>query len=153
MTKENRIDIKKVSAQFDEIMCDLLLLDFKASYLGDEIEMYIDSHYNDDECWKITFLRCYKVNYETEAGWIWSKKVEGGFEDSYASKKPVRDITKASLLMYALQKLEVEAYEGWLYHCDILLSNMEIEIICQDILVEKVLISEQDFFWSKNFKL
>ena len=44
---------------------DVEILDLKASFFGDEVEMIID---NDEEtCWKICFLSCNKVLYETDA--------------------------------------------------------------------------------------
>ena len=39
---------------------DMRVLDVKASYFGDEVEILIE---NDEEtCWKISFLSCYKVS-------------------------------------------------------------------------------------------
>ena len=44
---------------------DCEIFDLKISYFGDEIELIF---YNDEESsWKISFLSCYKVLYETDA--------------------------------------------------------------------------------------
>jgi len=44
---------------------DMRILDVKASYFGDEVEILIE---NDEEtCWQISFLSCYKVSYNTDA--------------------------------------------------------------------------------------
>lgn len=45
---------------------DAQILDIKSLFLGDEVHLYIE---NDEEtCWSIQFLLCYKVDYETDAG-------------------------------------------------------------------------------------
>ena len=46
---------------------DVEILDMKASYFGDVIEIYIDD--DEETCWKVSFLSCYKVSYETDANW------------------------------------------------------------------------------------
>ena len=43
------------------------ILDFQINFFGDEVNMWI---YNDaDTSWRISFLACYKVSYETDATW------------------------------------------------------------------------------------
>ena len=44
---------------------DMRILDVKASYFGDEVELLIDN--NEETYWKISFLSCYKVSYKTDA--------------------------------------------------------------------------------------
>ena len=44
---------------------DMKILDFQINFLGDEVSMWI---YNDaDTSWRVSFLSCYKVSYETDA--------------------------------------------------------------------------------------
>ena len=44
---------------------DMRILDVTASYFGDEVKILIE---NDEvTCWKISFLSCYKVSYNTDA--------------------------------------------------------------------------------------
>lgn len=46
---------------------DMKILDFQINFLGDEVSMWI---YNDaDTSWRVSFLSCYKVSYETDATW------------------------------------------------------------------------------------
>ena len=46
---------------------DIKILDFQINFLGDEVSMWI---YNDaDTSWRVSFLSCYKVSYETDATW------------------------------------------------------------------------------------
>lgn len=44
---------------------DMRILDVTASYFGDEVKLLIE---NDEvTCWRISFLSCYKVSYNTDA--------------------------------------------------------------------------------------
>ena len=44
---------------------DMKILDFQINYFGDEVNMWI---YSDaDTSWRISFLSCYKVSYDTDA--------------------------------------------------------------------------------------
>lgn len=46
---------------------DMKILDFQINFWGDEVSMWI---YNDaDTSWRVSFLSCYKVSYETDATW------------------------------------------------------------------------------------
>lgn len=46
---------------------DLEILDFNTNFFGDEVNIFV---YNDAETsWKISFLSCFKVTYETDATW------------------------------------------------------------------------------------
>lgn len=46
---------------------DMKILDFQINFFGDEVSMWI---YNDaDTSWRVSFLSCYKVSYETDATW------------------------------------------------------------------------------------
>lgn len=57
---------------------DMTILDVKTQYFGDEIDLYIEG--TESYCWKISFLSCYKVNYQTDVDWrsaFFEKKVHG----------------------------------------------------------------------------
>ena len=48
------------------------MLDFRIKYFGDEINLYIEK--DKINCYKLTFLQCYKVSYETDANLRWEEK-------------------------------------------------------------------------------
>lgn len=65
---------------------DAQILDFEIKYLGDEASLFIASYELEDAekfCWRISFLRCSKVSYETDAGWT-TESQEG---KNYGEKK------------------------------------------------------------------
>ena len=46
---------------------DLAILDFQVNFFGDEVNIFV---YNDDDTsWKISFLSCFRVTYETDSTW------------------------------------------------------------------------------------
>lgn len=110
---------------------DVEILDLKASYFGDEIELIID---NDREtCWKISFSSCSKVSYETDAN---RRKII-----------KVRDMKK-SQLGYFGQDISVnknEADDFYIVKLD--LSIMEMQIECRDIEINKILKKDLLLFW------
>ncbi len=110
---------------------DVEILDLKASYFGDEVEMIID---NDEEtCWKICFLSCYKVLYETDAN---RRKIT-----------KVRDMKK-SQLGYFGQDISVSQSEiDGFYIVKLDLSIMEMQIQCRDIRIDKISKKNLLFFW------
>lgn len=110
---------------------DVEILDLKASYFGDEIEMIID---NDEEtCWKISFLSCNKVLYKTDAD---SRKIVN-----------VKDMRK-SQLGYFGQDISVDQSEiDGFYMVKLNLSIMEMQIECRDIRIDKTLKKDLLLFW------
>lgn len=101
---------------------DAEILDMKASYFGDVVEIYID---NDEEtCWKVSFLSCYKVLYETDAN---RRKIIN-----------VKDMKKPQLGYFAqdisVSRSKIENF----YIVKIDLSIMEMQIECRDIQIGKI---------------
>lgn len=101
---------------------DAEIFDMKASYFGDVVEIYID---NDEEtCWKVSFLSCYKVLYETDAN---RRKIIN-----------VKDMKKPQLGYFAqdisVSRSKIENF----YIVKLDLSIMEMQIECRDIQIGKI---------------
>lgn len=130
------INIEKIQAEIDKTdYWDAPIYDIQSHYFGDEIYIYIDDR--DDVCWKISFLSCYKVTYETDAN---LRKI--------VQVKAMR----SGQLGYWGQNIEVSPYiedENFI-QCNLDLSSMTMVIACKDISVEKLKKSELSFFWEKN---
>ncbi len=113
---------------------DMEILDLKASYFGDEVELIVD---NDEKtCWKISFLSCYRVLYETDAN---KRKII-----------KVRDMKKPQLGYYGQDISVCESENVDFYKVDLDLSIMEMKIECKDILVEKIKKKNLEWFWTNN---
>ena len=113
---------------------DLLILNLEIKYFGDEVLLYIEK--DESTCHKISFLFCYKVNYETDANWRGNFKVKNtGPRSGYYGQ----DIT--------LEKYE-ENEEFTKGSVD--LSIMTMTIVCKDILVEEIKLEDTSFFWEDN---
>ncbi|MBF0780547.1 MULTISPECIES: hypothetical protein, partial [unclassified Granulicatella] len=130
------------------------LLDFNIQHLGDEARLYIQQYrpgYGEtDYCYEITFFRCYKVAYDTDAGWLASgnRLADGTFEQVIAREYNIKDATSFGMLLgYAAQDIKVSEYNYFLNSYHIVVANMTIDIICQDIDIKLVPIAEQNFFW------
>lgn len=110
---------------------DMEILDLKASYFGDEVELLVD---NDEEtCWKLSFLSCYRVLYETDAN---RRKII-----------KVRDMKKTQLGYYGQDISVCESEKADFYWVNLNLSIMEMQIECKDILVEKISKENLELFW------
>ena len=110
---------------------DVEILDMKASYFGDVVEMYID---NDEEtCWKVSFLSCYKVSYETDAN---RRKIIN-----------VKDMKKTQLGYFgqdiSVSRSKIEDF----YIVKLDLSIMEIQIECREIQIDKIAKKDISLFW------
>lgn len=110
---------------------DCEIFDLKISYFGDEIELIF---YNDEESsWKISFLSCYKVLYETDAN---RRKIFS-----------VKDMIRPQL-GYWIQDISVnEAPTEGFYIIKLDLSIMEIQIECRNIHIDKINNNNLSFFW------
>lgn len=111
---------------------DLEILDFNTNFFGDEVNIFV---YNDAETsWKISFLSCFKVTYETDATW--------------RSITKVREMKKPQLGYFGqdITLSENKEYEGF-YDVSIDLSIMTAKIICKDVNVELVSNNTLDIFW------
>lgn len=111
---------------------DLDILDFQINFFGDEVNIFV---YNDaDTSWRISFLSCYKVTYETDATWrtiahvCKMKKSQLGYYG--------QDITLS----------ESKEFEGF-YNVSIDLTILTAKIICKEVDVEKVSNSSLNMFW------
>ncbi len=101
---------------------DMRILNLEISYFGDEVELIID---NDEEtCWKISFLMCYKVLYETDV--LRRKNIY------------VRNMKEAQLAYYGQDISVSESEADDCYKVDLDLSIMEMHIDCKEILVQKI---------------
>ena len=110
---------------------DAKILDMKASYFGDVIEIYIDD--DEETCWKVSFLSCYKVSYETDANW--------------RTIMHVKDMKKPQLGYYgqdiSVSRSEIENF----YTVKLDLSIMEMQIECRDIQIDKIAKKDLLLFW------
>lgn len=111
---------------------DVEILDFQTNYFGDEVNILI---YNDsDTSWKISFLSCYRVTYETDATW--------------RTIAYVRDMKKPQLGYYGqdITLSESKDFEGF-YDVSIDLTILTAKIICKEINVEKISNGSLNAFW------
>lgn len=113
---------------------DMEILDFKSLYFGDEIEIIIDN--DDNTCWKIVFLSCFKVSYETDANWRKMPKV--------------KEMKEPQLGYYGQNITVIESEESDFYKVDMDLSIMTSRIECKNILVEKIYKESLNLFWKNN---
>ncbi|MBF0819113.1 hypothetical protein [Streptococcus acidominimus] len=118
---------------------DTRVLDLKILYFGDEVHMYLEAftahQANLDKCWKISFIGCAEVNYETD---VRNRK-----------KVKVKDFVKNHL--YTCQDISLEYHDETFVRCCVNLEGLVIlSLICQDIEISKVSIADQHFFWDEN---
>lgn len=127
---------------------DMSILDVRTKYFGDEIEVYIEG--NKDYCWKISFLSCYKMNYETDVNWRSLTFEKKGTWKSFHEVKNMRD----GQLGYFGQDISLSQNDEikGLMDVSLDLSIMYMNIVCRDVLVEKVNMSTLDFFWQHEVK-
>lgn len=111
---------------------DMRIWDVQTEYFGDEVHIFIENDIK--TCWKISFLSCYKVNYETDANWRGDFKVKN---------------MRGGQLGYDGQDISIKKYEvnDSFLHCKLDLSIMSMEIICKDISVEEIDMEDISFFW------
>ncbi|MDO4157403.1 MAG: hypothetical protein Q4D37_11625, partial [Oscillospiraceae bacterium] len=109
------------------------ILDVKASYFGDEVEILIENE--EETYWKISFLSCYKVSYRTDV-----------------DKRKIRNVKnmRKSQLGYYGQDITVYKSDKTNYKVDLDLSIMEMQIECQDILIEQIARKHLELFWDNN---
>lgn len=115
---------------------DEKILDIKNLYFGDEIELIIDDDDNKNTCWKIVFLSCYSVSYTTDADW---RKI-----------KIVKEMKNFQLGYYGQDISVCESEKDNFYKVNLDLSIMKMHIECKDIIIEKVLKKNLEFFWNHN---
>lgn len=114
---------------------DVDILDFQTNFFGDEVNIFV---YNDtDTSWKISFLSCYKVTYETDATW--------------RTITHVRDMKKPQLGYYGqgITLTKNKDFEGF-YDVSIDLTLLTAKIICKEVGVEKISNSLLSMFWENR---
>lgn len=117
---------------------DMKILDFQINFLGDEVSMWI---YNDaDISWRVSFLSCYKVSYETDATW--------------RGIPYVRDMKKPQLGYYGqdITISESEEFKGF-YSISMNLTILLVKIICKEVQVEKVSNTSLNVFWMNHTEI
>lgn len=124
---------------------DMPILDVQTQYFGDELYIYIEI--DDETCWKITFLMCASVKYETDAGWRPDGKPQEWWRDDIKN-------LRGGQLGYFGQDITISqnSKEPELIDSSLDLSLMFMNITCRDIVVEKVNMSKLDFFWQHDVK-
>lgn len=113
---------------------DLRVLDINAYYFGDEIDIFIGN--DKDKYWKISFLSCYSVSYETDA-----------------DRRMILNVKKMrkNQLGYFVQDIIVsESDISDFYKTYINLTIMEMEIECRDISIEQISKNDVKVFWENN---
>ena len=134
MKRYNKM-IEALQAKIDQTeYWDVEILDFIINFFGDEVNIFV---YNDDETsWKISFLSCFKVTYETDATW--------------RSITNVREMKRPQLGYFGqdITLSENKEYEGF-YDVSIDLSIMTAKITCKDVNVELLSNHTLDIFWWK----
>ncbi|SFU84831.1 hypothetical protein [Butyrivibrio sp. INlla21] len=129
-------DINKKIIETD--YCDKEVLGFVSDFFGDEITIFIDI--DGEKCWKISFLMCSHVQYDTDAAWGWRKKVS-----------LVRNMNKQQLGYYCqeISVMENTEAEGF-YDVHFDLSIITGYLTCKDIVFEQVSSRQINKFWEMN---
>ena len=126
------MDIKDIQKKIDNIdYCDCKIIDFQINYFGDEVKIVVEGDNKVD--FIIKFLKCYKVEYETDARRRW-KDME------------VRSMNKSQLEYFAHDiNIKDSEIEGFIE------ANLEIpflfaKIICKDISIKQVEHNDGNYF-------
>lgn len=101
---------------------DMTILDVQTKYFGDEVDIFIEE--DDKTCWKIRFISCSKVGYETDVKWRMIRNV--------------KDMKWKQLGYYGQDiSLKKDKENENFVHCSLDLSIMSMEIICKISLLKK----------------
>lgn len=136
----NQFEISKKQDEINQInYWDGRVLDLQILFFGDEVHLYLEdfkaNQYNLDECWKVSFIGCAEVKYETDV--------------RFRKKIKVKNFAKNYL--YTCQDISLEYYEESFAKCTVNLEGLVImSIVCQNIEVERVITKNQNFFWENN---
>ena len=138
MGQFNLIKKQKEIDHFD--YWDGRILDLQILYFGDEVHLYVEDYDsykpNLEDCWKVSFIGCSMFNCETDA------RERKNFK--------VKDFKKIEL--YTCQDISLDYYDEIFTKCTIDLEGLVVlKFLCKEINIEKVSISEQEFFWKDNF--
>ncbi|WP_392551929.1 hypothetical protein RHO13_01745 [Orbus wheelerorum] len=127
------MNIKLLINQINETKYwDMPILDLQSKYFGDEIYLFIEK--NNKVCWKISFISCYKVSYETDANW------RGDFQ--------VKNMTNGQLGYYGqdISLSECDDNKDFI-SASLDLSIMTMKIVCKTILVEEIEMQYETLFY------
>lgn len=127
------MDIKLLQNEIDNTdYWDMSILDIQTRYFGDEVYIFIEN--NEKTCWKISFISCYKVSYETDANWRTIDNVKE---------------MRGGQLGYDGQDISLKKYEENenFVQCSLDLSIMQMNIVCKNIIVEELSMKDNLFFW------
>ena len=96
---------------------------FQINYFGDEVCLHFNA--DDNLYWEITFLTCYRVQYETDATW--------------RTILHVKDMTRPQKGYYC-QRIDVfpSKTEDGFIDVEMDLSIMDVQITCKDIVVTQM---------------
>lgn len=128
--------VEMLQAKIDQTeYWDLEILDFHTKFFGDEVNIYV--YHDNDTSWKISFLSCFRVAYETDADW--------------RSIAYVREMKRPQLGYFGqdITLRKCKDLEGF-YDVTINLTIITAKITCRDVTVEMVSNSTLDIFWQKD---
>ncbi len=128
--------LKTIQEKIDQTeYWDLPVLDFQIKFFGDEVDLFL--YHDEDTSWKISFLTCHRVAYETDATWRGVARV--------------REMKKPQLGYYGqdITLNESKEFDGF-YDVSMDLTILTAQIVCKEITVEKVSNDSWDIFWKKN---
>lgn len=134
-------NIELLQKEIEEIKyADTPVLDIQTKYFGDEVYVYIA---NDEQtCWKLSFLICAHVSYDTDASWRPDGMPDVWWRDDVKSMKNYQRDYEGQIIT-----VKPNPKDSKLIDCSLGLTVMEMNITCRDIQVEKVDMSKLDFFW------
>ncbi len=128
--------LKTIQEKIDQTeYWDLPVLDFQIKFFGDEVDLFL--YHDEDTSWKLSFLTCHRVAYETNATWRGVARV--------------REMKKPQLGYYGqdITLNESKEFDGF-YDVSMDLTILTAQIVCKEITVEKVSNDSWDIFWKKN---
>ncbi|EOS63089.1 MULTISPECIES: hypothetical protein [unclassified Anaerotruncus] len=128
--------LKTIQEKIDQTeYWDLPVLDFQIKFFGDEVDLFL--YHDEDTSWKLSFLTCHRVAYETDATWRGVARV--------------REMKKPQLGYYGqdITLNESKEFDGF-YDVSMDLTILTAQIVCKEITVEKVSNDSWDIFWKKN---
>jgi len=128
--------VSKLQEEIDNMnYWDCRVLDFTISYFGDEITVVLENDNQTD--FIVKFLKCYKVEYETDAKDRW-RDME------------VKSMNREQLGYFAHEISIKESSDNEFIKISLILPMLFAKIICKNISIIKANHSNDNFFWSKN---
>ena len=127
--------LKTIQEKIDQTeYWDLPVLDFQIKFFGDEVDLFL--YHDEDTSWKLSFLTCHRVAYETDATW--------------RGIAYVREMKKPQLGYYGQDISVFKSENIGFYKVYLDLSIMEMHIECKNISVDKISKKNLDLFWNYN---